>query len=98
MLPDLDEHTRAYLTYQYRKRIDKPSDIDGAYHLAWEWLVGNVDSNFLKPGKIPGAVVEAAIFNLHFRLTASATERNAASFAMYALIERYAKDCASRMY
>lgn len=98
MLPELDEHTRAYLTYQYCKRIDKQSDIDGAYHLAWEWLVDNVDSTFLKPGAIPGAIVEAAIFNLHFRLTTSVTERNAASFAMYALIERYAKDCASRMY
>lgn len=97
MLPDLDEHTRAYLTYQYRKRIDKPSDIDGAYHLAWEWLVDNVDPAFLQPGAMPGAIIEAAIFNLHFRLTSSVIERNAASFAMYALIERYDRECASHM-
>lgn len=96
MLPELDDYTRAYYAYQYRQTIDSPADIENAYHLAWEWLSENVDANHLADPNAMGTLREAAICNMRYRLSRNAYERQAASFTMHMLIERYDRDCASR--
>lgn len=97
MLPELDDYTKAYYAYQFRHTIDKTSEIDNAYHLAWEWLSENVDSIHLADPNAMGALREAAICNMRFRLARNPHERQVASFTMYGLIERYSREVASRL-